>query len=78
MQQNLFALKDFLDKNPHIFHAAGPVEPTTSRAPVPDQEAWKAEATSIAELQALLGRTIEALSFMMLLSDYQLGELVVQ
>jgi nuclear pore complex protein Nup155 len=78
VQQNLFALKDFLDKNPHLFHSAAPVEQTTNRAPVADQEAWKAEATSVAELQSLLARTIEALAFMMLLNDYRLGELVVQ
>ena len=78
VQQNLFALKDFLDKNPHLFHSAAPVEQTANRAPVADQEAWKAEATSVAELQSLLARTIEALAFMMLLNDYRLGELVVQ
>ncbi|KAJ2920291.1 hypothetical protein MD484_g125, partial [Candolleomyces efflorescens] len=74
-QQNLFALKDFLDKNPHLFHSA-PSETNSSRAPVADQEAWKAEHTSIVELQGLLARTIEALSFIMLLNDYRLGDLV--
>ncbi|KAF6766148.1 nucleoporin Nup157/170 [Ephemerocybe angulata] len=76
VQQNLFALKDFMDKNPHLFHSATPIEPGTSRTSAADQEAWKAEHASVTELTALLSRTIEALSFMMLLNDYRLGDLV--
>lgn len=41
IQQNLFALKDFLDKNPHLFHSV-PSDATSSRTPAADQEAWKA------------------------------------
>jgi nuclear pore complex protein Nup155 len=37
IQKNIFYLKDFLDKNPHLFHSA----PGEARSPVADQEAWK-------------------------------------
>jgi hypothetical protein len=41
VQKNLYALKDFLDKNPHLFHSS-PGEPTASRTPAGnEQEAWK-------------------------------------
>jgi nuclear pore complex protein Nup155 len=41
VQKNLYALKDFLDKNPHLFHSS-PGEPTVSRTPAGhEQEAWK-------------------------------------
>ena len=98
VQKNLYALKDFLDKNPHLFHSS-PGEPTASRTPAGhEHEAWKvrsnsyytgyaaradleyfqAEQSSVAQLQALLTRTIEAISFVLLLNDYRLGELVVK
>ncbi|KIL70918.1 hypothetical protein M378DRAFT_95691 [Amanita muscaria Koide BX008] len=72
IQKNLFYLKDFLDKNPHLFHSA----PGETRVPVTDQEAWKAEQSSVSELLSLLTRTIEALSFVLLLNDYRLGDLI--
>jgi len=98
VQKNLFALKDFLTRNPHLFHSS-PSEPTSSRTLVTEQEAWKvcfhlvgsylwnpylffftsqAEQNSVSELQTLLTRTIEALSFVLLLSDYRLGELIAK
>lgn len=96
IQKNLFALKDFLDKNPHLFHSS-PSEPSTARAPMTEQEAWKVclicscfgltslvhfsaqvEQNSLSELLLLLARTIEALSFILLLDDYRLGELISQ
>jgi hypothetical protein len=40
VQKNLFALKDFLTRNPHLFHSS-PSEPTSSRTLVTEQEAWK-------------------------------------
>jgi hypothetical protein len=40
IQKNLFSLKDFMAKNPHLFHSA-PGESASTRAPVTDQEAWK-------------------------------------
>ncbi|KAF7970509.1 hypothetical protein HWV62_23741 [Athelia sp. TMB] len=78
IQKNLYALKDFLDKNPHLFHSS-PGEPGASRAPAGgDQEAWKAEQKSVGQLMSLLGRSIEAISFILLLNDYRLGELISQ
>lgn len=40
VQKNLFALKDFLTRNPHLFHSS-PSDPTSNRTPVTEQEAWK-------------------------------------
>lgn len=96
VQKNLYALKDFLDKNPHLFHSS-PGEPAASRTPAGnEQEAWKvsfyaaalsdlysrptnqAEQSSVAQLQSLLARTVEAISFVLLLNDYRLGELIAQ
>ncbi|KAG2159777.1 nucleoporin [Suillus bovinus] len=78
VQKNLFALKEFLDKNPHLFHSA-PGEHSVSRTSSGnEQEAWKAEQNSVSQLQALLSRTIEAISFILLLNDYRLGELIAQ
>lgn len=78
VQKNLFALKDFLDKNPHLFHS-GTADYTGARAaPASDQEAWKAEQNSVAQLQTLLARTIEGASFFLLLNDHRIGELIAQ
>ncbi|GLB36074.1 putative non-repetitive/WGA-negative nucleoporin C-terminal [Lyophyllum shimeji] len=76
IQKNLFFLKDFLDRNPHLFHSS-PSESST-RVPAAEQEAWRAEQNSVSELLALLSRTIEALSFILLLNDYMLGDLISQ
>jgi nuclear pore complex protein Nup155 len=41
VQKNLYALKEFLGKNPHLFHST-PGDPATSRNTVGhEQEAWK-------------------------------------
>lgn len=40
IQKNLYALKDLLDKNPHLFHSS-PGDSAASRAPAMEQEAWK-------------------------------------
>ncbi|KAF8230634.1 nucleoporin [Tricholoma matsutake] len=77
VQKNLYALKDFLDQNPYLFHSS-PSEASPNRPPVAEQEAWRAEQNSVSELMALLSRTIEALSFVLLLSDYRLGDLISQ
>ncbi|KAK2461979.1 hypothetical protein APHAL10511_006442 [Amanita phalloides] len=77
IQKNLFSLKEFMDKNPHLFHSA-PGESASVRTPITDQEAWKVEQSSVSELLSLLTRTIEALSFVLLLNDYRLGELIQQ
>lgn len=43
VQKNLYALKDFLDKNQHLFQSAPADLSTTGRpAASGDQEAWKA------------------------------------
>ncbi|KAG6898064.1 hypothetical protein C0992_006542 [Termitomyces sp. T32_za158] len=76
IQKNLFLLKDFLDKNSHLFHSS-PSE-SSNRVPVAEQEAWRAEQNSVSELISLLSRTIEALSFVLLLNDYMLGDLISQ
>ncbi|KAK7064289.1 nucleoporin [Favolaschia claudopus] len=77
VQKNVYALKDFLDKNPHLFHSS-PGESGSTRAAMSEQEAWKAEQISVSELLALSTRIIEALSFVLLLNDYKLGELVAK
>ncbi|KAN0100556.1 Non-repetitive/WGA-negative nucleoporin C-terminal domain containing protein [Tylopilus felleus] len=77
IQKNLYALKEFLDKNPHLFHST-PGDPASRNTVGHEQEAWKAEQSSVTQLQALLTRTIEAISFVLLLSDYRLGELIAQ
>ncbi|KAJ7492694.1 nucleoporin [Mycena latifolia] len=77
IQKNVYALKDFLDKNPHLFHSS-PGETGNTRSAVSEQEAWKAEQISVSELLSLSTRIIEALSFVLLLNDYKLGELVAK
>ncbi|KAJ7706259.1 nucleoporin [Mycena rosella] len=77
IQKNVYALKDFLDKNPHLFHSS-PGESGNTRSAVSEQEAWKAEQSSVSELLSLSTRIIEALSFVLLLNDYKLGELVAK
>ncbi|KAI0963698.1 hypothetical protein AcW1_000705 [Taiwanofungus camphoratus] len=77
-QKNLYALKELLDTNPHLFHSA-PGDHTGARsATASEQEAWKAEQESVSELLSLLARTIEAISFILLLNDHRLGELIRQ
>ncbi|KAG6332506.1 hypothetical protein ID866_6583 [Astraeus odoratus] len=78
VQKNLYALKEFMDKNPHLFHST-PGDLAASRGPAGrEQEAWKVEQHSVSQLQSLLTRTIEAISFVLLLNDYRLGELIAQ
>ncbi|OCH96059.1 nucleoporin [Obba rivulosa] len=78
VQKNLFALKELLDTNPHLFHSAPGDHAGARSAGASEQEAWKAEQTSVSQLMALLARTIEAISFVLLLCDHRLGELVRQ
>ncbi|KAI0068445.1 nucleoporin [Artomyces pyxidatus] len=78
IQKNLYALKDFLEKNPQLFHSATGDYTGARSAPASDQEAWKAEQNSVAQLQALLARTIEGASFFLLLNDHRIGELIAQ
>ncbi|CCM05199.1 uncharacterized protein FIBRA_07408 [Fibroporia radiculosa] len=77
-QRNLHALKDLLDANPHLFHSI-PGDYAAGRSGTSsDLEAWKAEHGSVSQLLDLLARTVEAISFVLLLSDHQLGELIRQ
>ncbi|KAH7104672.1 nucleoporin-domain-containing protein [Auriculariales sp. MPI-PUGE-AT-0066] len=72
VQKNLEALRSFLERNPTLFQAS-----TEIRDPA-DQEAWKIELASVSQLQGLLSQTVEAISFVLLLIDYQLSEIVAQ
>ncbi|KIK33719.1 hypothetical protein CY34DRAFT_813422, partial [Suillus luteus UH-Slu-Lm8-n1] len=65
VQKNLFALKEFLDKNPHLFHSAPGEHSVPRTSSGNEQEAWKAEQNSVSQLQALLSRTIAAISFIL-------------
>ncbi|KAG7450597.1 nucleoporin [Guyanagaster necrorhizus] len=76
VQRNLYSLKDLLDKNPHLFHSS-PGD-SAVRAPAAEQQAWKAEQSSVVELMSLLTRTIEALSFILLLTDHRIGDLITR
>ncbi|KAL5535480.1 hypothetical protein ACEPAF_3574 [Sanghuangporus sanghuang] len=78
IQRNLYALKNLLDNNPQLFSSAPGEQVNTGSRQHVEHDAWKAEAASISHLQALLGRTVEAISFVLLLIDYHLGELVAQ
>jgi hypothetical protein len=69
VQKNLYALKDFLDKNPHLFHSS-PGDPAAARAPGGnDQEAWKVSCSlmvyyaTMAEYQILRLNKTPSLSF---------------
>lgn len=78
IQKNMYALKEMLDTNPHLFHSA-PHDHTGARPAIAsEQEAWKVEQNSVAQLLDLLARTIEAISFVLLLSDHRMGELIRQ
>ncbi|KAH8099410.1 nucleoporin [Cristinia sonorae] len=78
VQQNLFALKEMLDRNPQLFHSAPGDHPGARSAAASEQEAWKAEQNSVSQLLSLLARTVEALSFFMLLTDHHIDELIAQ
>lgn len=76
VQRNLYALKVFLDKNPQLFVSA-PGEQVGSRHNN-EQDAWKIENTSYSQLHSLLTRTVEAISFVLLLIDYHVEDLTAQ
>lgn len=76
--RNLNALKTFLDRNPHLFSTAPGDHTASNRRQNIDQDAWKIEQTSATHLHALLNRTVEAISFVLLLIDYHFSELVAQ
>ncbi|TDL28525.1 nucleoporin [Rickenella mellea] len=77
IQKNLYALKAFVDRNPQLFMSAPPGDHLGARTNN-EQEAWKLEQASIVQILALLTRSVEAISFILLLIDYNLGDLLSQ
>jgi hypothetical protein len=77
-QKNLYALKELLDTNPQLFHSAPGDQAGARGATTSEQEAWKAEQSSVSQMLSLLTRTIEAISFVLLLIDHRWGELITQ
>ena len=76
VQKNLESVKRFFETNQGFF-SAGSGDHTGARLN-PEQEALKAEKQSADLLIALLKRTIEAISFFVLLVDHNIGELIDQ
>ncbi len=76
VQRNLYALKVFLDRNAQLFVSA-PGEQVGTRHNN-EQDAWKIENGSYSQLHSLLTRTVEALSFVLLLIDYHVEDLTAQ
>ena len=77
-QKNLYALKELLDTNPQLFHSTPGDQAGARGATTSEQEAWKAEQSSVSQMLSLLTRTIEAISFVLLLIDHRWGELIAQ
>jgi hypothetical protein len=77
-QKNLYALKELLDTNPQLFHSTPGDQAGARGATTSEQEAWKAEQSSVSQMLSLLTRTIEAISFALLLIDHRWGELIAQ
>ncbi|KAH8120271.1 nucleoporin [Phellopilus nigrolimitatus] len=78
IQRNIYALRSFLERNPQLFSSAPGDQANTGGRQNIEHDAWKIEQTSAHHLQALLGRTVEAISFVLLLIDYHFGDLVAQ
>ncbi|KEP53232.1 non-repetitive/WGA-negative nucleoporin carboxy-terminal protein [Rhizoctonia solani 123E] len=74
IQNDLIKLRDFVTSHPQLL-LVGSGEFTAARGGA-EQEAFKTEHTSIAQLQALLSRVIEGISFVLLLIDYKFSETV--
>lgn len=86
-QRELRSLQTFLQQNAQLFgmggssgnamaQARGGFGRSTGTSPESDQVAMRAEQESFDALQMLLSRTLEALSFVLLLIDYRLPNLV--
>ncbi len=69
-RENLYALKVFLDRNAQLFVSLR-LENRFGTRHNNEQDAWKIENGSYSQLHSLLTRTVEALSFVLLLIDYQ-------
>ncbi|KAI5123612.1 hypothetical protein M0805_003428 [Coniferiporia weirii] len=78
IQRNLYALKNFLESNPQMFSSAPGEQVGSGGRQGAEHDAWKVEQSSASLLQTLLGRSVEAISFILLLIDYHFGDLVAQ
>ena len=67
-----------MDTNPQLFHSTPGDQAGARGATTSEQEAWKAEQSSVSQMLSLLTRTIEAISFALLLIDHGWGELIAQ
>ncbi|KAH7340172.1 Non-repetitive/WGA-negative nucleoporin C-terminal-domain-containing protein [Rhizoctonia solani] len=74
IQNDLIKLRDFVTSHPQLL-LVGSGEFSAARGGA-EQEALKNEHTSIGQLQALLSRVIEGISFVLLLIDYKFSETV--
>ena len=73
-QKNLYTLKELLDTDPQLFHSTPGDQASARGATTGEQEAWKAEQSSVFQMLSLLTGTIEAISFVLLLIDHRWGE----
>ncbi|KAF8328804.1 Non-repetitive/WGA-negative nucleoporin C-terminal-domain-containing protein [Cantharellus anzutake] len=76
VQRNLQSLADFLDRNPQLFLPPGDYSSFGTGSGVGRQGPWKEEQTSASSLRELLGITIEAINFILLLIDYKLPDTI--
>ena len=67
-----------LDNNPQLFSSSPGDQVGAGGRQNVEHDAWKIEAASVSNLQSLIGRTVEALSFVLLLIDYNFGDLVAR
>ncbi|KAG8885546.1 hypothetical protein FRB98_001774 [Tulasnella sp. 332] len=70
VQRDLERLKVFLSSNPQFFIPGSAAYGGTGIGV--SQEAWRAEGIAATQLQTLMNQTIEAISFVLLLSDYNM------
>ncbi|GAA5897156.1 hypothetical protein JCM5296_002241 [Sporobolomyces johnsonii] len=71
VQRDLIALRSFVEQEHLLFTHV----PDSSRSS-PNSAAYQAEQASLASLRLLLTQSVEAISFILLLIDYQLPEIV--
>ncbi|KZS96128.1 nucleoporin [Sistotremastrum niveocremeum HHB9708] len=72
LHSDLQSLRELCETDPFLFQ----VPPGEHRSAGAQDEAWKAELSASASLISLIAQTVEALSFVLLLHDYNLSELV--
>ncbi|KAG8993106.1 hypothetical protein FRB94_011063 [Tulasnella sp. JGI-2019a] len=75
VKRDLERLKAFLTSNPQFF-LPGPSAFGSGPGIGASQEAWRAEGIAATQLQTLMNQTIEAISFILLLSDYNMPVVV--